>query len=172
MSIEVHAYQNCQCDSFNFFWGELKFSLNLSSLPIEASFLFVLWLCHGACGILVPWPGIKPESSVAKAESLNHCTTREFPESRFLTYLFSCVCVYAHVRLVVSDSLWPHGLQPCQALSMEFPRQEYWSGLPFPPRGDLPDPGIQPVSPESPSLAGGFFTTELPGKPLFNFRNN
>ena len=95
MSIEVHAYQNCQCDSFNFFWGELKFSLNLSSLPIEASFLFVLWLCHGACGILVPWPGIKPESSVAKAESLNHCTTREFPESRFLTYLFSCVCVCA-----------------------------------------------------------------------------
>ena len=38
-----------------------------------------------------------------------------------------------------------------------FPRQEYWSGLPFPSPGDLPDPGIEPVSP---ALAGGFFTAE------------
>ena len=44
-------------------------------------------------------------------------------------------------------------------------RQEYWSGLPFPSPGDLPDPGIEPVSP---ALAGGFFTTEPPGKPLVN----
>ena len=50
-------------------------------------------------------------------------------------------------------------------LSMEFSRQEYWSGLPFPALGDLPNPGIQPVSPV---LAGGFFTTEPPGKPLIN----
>ena len=45
---------------------------------------------------------------------------------------------------------------------MGFPRQEYWSGLPFPPPGDLSDPGIEPASP---TLAGGFFTTEPPGKP-------
>ena len=45
---------------------------------------------------------------------------------------------------------------------MGFPRQEYWSGLPFPSPGDLPDPGIEPMSP---ALAGGFFTTEPPGKP-------
>ena len=46
---------------------------------------------------------------------------------------------------------------------MEFSRQEYGSGLPFPPPGDLPDPGIQPASP---SLTGGFFTTEpLGSKP-------
>ena len=45
----------------------------------------------------------------------------------------------------------------CQALlSMEFSRQKYWSGLSFPSPGDLPDPGIKPVSP---ALAGGFFTT-------------
>ena len=42
---------------------------------------------------------------------------------------------------------------------MGFSRQEYWSGLPCPPRGDLPDPGIKPVSLMSPALAGGFFTT-------------
>ena len=47
---------------------------------------------------------------------------------------------------------------------MGFPRQEYWSRLPFPPPGDLPDPGIKPESPADPALAGGFFTTEPPGK--------
>ena len=46
---------------------------------------------------------------------------------------------------------------------MEFSRQEYWSGLPCPPAGDLPDPGIEPVNP---ALANGFFTSEPHGKPL------
>ena len=49
-------------------------------------------------------------------------------------------------------------------LSMRFPRQEYWSGLPFPSTGDLPDPGIELISPASPALAGRFFTTEPLGK--------
>ena len=49
-------------------------------------------------------------------------------------------------------------------LSLECPRQEYWSGLPFPPPGDLPNPGTEPPS-ASPALAGGFFTTATPGKP-------
>ena len=48
-------------------------------------------------------------------------------------------------------------------LSMGFPRQESWSGLPFPPPGDLPNPRIKPTSP---ALAGGFFTTEPAGKPF------
>ena len=47
-------------------------------------------------------------------------------------------------------------------LSMGFPRQEYWSGLPFSSPGDLPNPGVEP---ESHALAGGFFTAEPPGKP-------
>ena len=42
--------------------------------------------------------------------------------------------------------------------SMEFSRQDYWNGLPFPPPWDLPDPGIEPASP---ALAGGFFTTSI-----------
>ena len=45
---------------------------------------------------------------------------------------------------------------------MGFFRQEYWSGWPVPPPGDLPDPGIEPESSVSPTLAGGFFTTEPP----------
>ena len=50
-------------------------------------------------------------------------------------------------------------------LSMGLSRQEYWSGLPFLPLGDLSIPGIEHVSPVSPVLAGGFFSTEPPGKP-------
>ena len=58
----------------------------------------------------------------------------------------------------------------CQApLSMEFSRQEYWSGLPFPSPGDLHDPGIKPTSP---ALTGRFFTTESPGKPMKDFRKS
>ena len=51
-------------------------------------------------------------------------------------------------------------------LSMGFPRQECWSGLTFPTPGDLLDPGIGPVSPESPRLTDGLFTTESSGKPI------
>ena len=50
-------------------------------------------------------------------------------------------------------------------LSVEFSRQEHWSGLSFPPPRDLPDPGIEPVSPASPAVAGRFFTFEPPEKP-------
>ena len=53
----------------------------------------------------------------------------------------------------------------CQApLSMGFPRQEYWSGLPFPPLGCLPNSGMEPSSPAFPALAGEVFTSEPPGK--------
>ena len=72
------------------------------------------------------------------------------------------VCAHVFSRSVVFDSetLWTVA---CQApLSIGFSRQEYWSELPFIPPGDLPDPGIEPVSP---AKAGGFFTTEPPGKP-------
>ena len=62
---------------------------------------------------------------------------------------FSCVQLFA--------TLWAVA---CQApLSMGFPRQENWSGLPYLPPGDLPNPGIEPVSLASPALAGSSFTT-------------
>ena len=74
---------------------------------------------------------------------------------------WSGVCVPSHVRLFVTP--WTIA---CQApLSMEFSSQEYWSGLPFPPPGDLSDAGSEAVSLVSPALAGGFFTTVPPGKP-------
>ena len=66
---------------------------------------------------------------------------------------------------VVSDSVIPWAVARQAPLSMGFPRQEYWSGLPFRPPVDLPNPGIEPSSLVSPALAGGFFTTAPPGKP-------
>ena len=52
-------------------------------------------------------------------------------------------------------------------ISVGFPRQEYYSGLPFPPPGDLPNLGTEPGSLTSPTLAGGFFTTSATWKLLF-----
>ena len=71
------------------------------------------------------------------------------------------VCV--SVCSVMSDFAitWTEARQA--RLSMELSRQEYWNGLPFPTPGDLPDPGNEP---SSPALAGRFFTTESPGKPV------
>ena len=80
-------------------------------------------------------------------ESLKSCHTRS--NAKY------CLLLFSHVWLCATP--WTVA---CQApLSVDFSRQEYWSGLPFPcPRG-LPDPGIKPASLVSPALAGGFFTT-------------
>ena len=65
------------------------------------------------------------------------------------------LCCFSHVQLF--ETPWTVA---CQApLPMGFSRQEYWSGLPFPSPGDLPDPGIEPASLSSSALAGMFFTT-------------
>ena len=68
-----------------------------------------------------------------------------------------CVHVYVCVVSCVQLSETPWNLAHQAPLSMEFSRQEYWSGLPFSPPGHLPDPGIELVSLTSPALAGGFF---------------
>ena len=64
----------------------------------------------------------------------------------------------------MSDSLQHWTVAHQTPLSMKFFCLQYWSGLPFPSLGTFPDPGIE--SP-SPALAGGFFATELPGKPNY-----
>ena len=68
---------------------------------------------------------------------------------------------FSHIQLFVT--LWTVARQA--SLSTGFSRQEDWSGLPCPPPGDLPDPGIELVFPAAPALAGGFFTAESLGKP-------
>ena len=74
----------------------------------------------------------------------------------------SCVCVCVLSRVWLFATLWTTARQA--PLSMGFFRQEYWSGFPFPLPGDLPKPGIKPAFPAPRALAGGFFTTEPPGK--------
>ena len=62
---------------------------------------------------------------------------------------FSCVQLFVNLWVLARHA----------PLSMGFSRQEYWSGLPCPPPGDLPHPGIKTTSLMSPALAGGFFST-------------
>ena len=87
--------------------------------------------------------------SLYKPYSFSDCKSRMF---------IMCACMlscFSHVRLFVT--LWTAARQA--PLSMGFSRQEYWRGLPCPPLGDLPEPGMEPVSHMSPAMAGGFFTT-------------
>ena len=77
-----------------------------------------------------------------------------------LVHAQSLSCVWLFV------TLWTVAHQA--PLSMGFSRQEYWSGLPFPSPGDLPKPRMEP---SSPALAGRFYTTELPGKPVVYLEN-
>ena len=84
---------------------------------------------------------------------------------------FSCVCMLTcFSRVWLFAILWTVAYQA--PLSTGFPKQEYWSGLPYPPPGDLPDPGIEPASLTSPALAGGFFTTSAPWETLILFLVN
>ena len=66
----------------------------------------------------------------------------------------------SHVQLFVTPRTVAYQAPP----SMGFSRQEYWSGLPFPSPGDIPDPGIEP---RSPALQADALTSEPPGKPLY-----
>ena len=68
--------------------------------------------------------------------------------------LYARVQLLNHVQLFAAPWTVAHQVP----LSMEFSRQEYWNGFPFPSPGDLPEPGIQLTSLASPALAGGFFT--------------
>ena len=79
-------------------------------------------------------------------------------------FLILALCVFSRVWLFVTPWTVAHQAP----MSMEFSQQEYWDRLPFPPIGDLPNPGIEPESPASPALAGRFFTNVPPGKPNFS----
>ena len=98
-----------------------------------------------------------------------------YPGENSITYSWLSVYMvspYLHVVVshsVVSNSfviLWIVAHQT--PLSIGFAKQEYWSGLPLSSPGDLPDPGIKPISP---ALAGRFFISEPPGKPLSTCRS-
>ena len=114
------------------------------------------------CHFLLQCMRVKSESEVAQSCStlcdpmdcsLPGSSIHGIFQARVLEWgaiaFFSCVWFFA--------TPWTAAHQA--HLSMGYSRQEFWSGLPFPPPGDLPDPGIEPASLMSPALAGGFFTS-------------
>ena len=80
-------------------------------------------------------------------------------------YVFLRMLVQLLSHIWLFQTLWAVSSQA--PLPMGFSRQEKWSGLPFSPPGDLPNPGVKPVSSAFPALAGRFVTTEIPGKPIW-----
>ena len=92
------------------------------------------------------------------AEHVQHCVFSLRKYSFSPTLLLLLLSRFSRVRLCATPQTAAHQAPP----SLGFSRQERWSGLPFPPPGDLPGPGIEPTSP---ALAGGFFTAEPLGKP-------
>ena len=107
------------------------------------------------------WLGLVPRPLSTGSQELKPSSA--LPRGRFflsmsLVVVAAAISSLGPVRLFATP--WTVA---CQApLSMGCPRPECWSGLPFPSSGDLPNPGMEP---ESPALAGRFFTTEPPGKP-------
>ena len=100
----------------------------------------LMQLCTQMAGI--------PTQEYTDTENLQPVKARDIHVCMHVCCHFSCAQLFA--------APWTVALQA--PLSMGFSRQEYWSGLPGPPPGDLPHPGIEPSSLESPALADRFFT--------------
>ena len=111
------------------------------------------------------WPhGLyRPWNSPDQNTGVGHCSLLQgiFPAQGSNPGLPHCRQILSQLSHKGSPFICYHSVTRQAPLSVGFSRQEYWSGLPFPPPGDLPNPGIEPMSP---ALAGGFFTTEPPGK--------
>ena len=93
---------------------------------------------------------------VKRSQKQNGCLSGLKRTGQAHSFCTECVLShFSHIQLFAT--VWTVASQA--PLSMGFPRQEYWSGLPCPPPGHLPNPGIESKHPVSPALAGGFFTT-------------
>ena len=134
--------------------------------------IFLISLGKGCIAVNFP-PG---PAFAASHRFLDHCFHFHLSPGVFFFLISSLISALIHwlcvlSRSVASDSVTLsisfHAHQ--FSLSMEFSRQKYWSSLPFPSPGDLSDPGIEPMSPESPALAGRFFTSTSYGKPQWLF---
>ena len=139
-------------------------------------FVFDLWLlryiyCWLSGCMNANKLGMKQISSLILKEIIYHCSgevyfeipvhqvkyIKEKCETKPLCNVIRLHCVQSLNCVRFFATPWTIAHQT--SLSMGFSRQEYWSGLPFPSSRDLLDPGIEPLSPASPALAGKFFTT-------------
>ena len=105
-------------------------------------------------GILMPTPITLSKESLKLKILIKGIVTCTLPIGKHVCVL--CGQSLCHVQLFAAPWTVAHQAP----LSMRFSRQEYWSGLPYSPPGDLPNPGIKLQPLASPILAGGFFTTE------------
>ena len=134
-------------------------------------FLFFGYEAHG---IFAPWPGIEP----ALLALVSKVLTTGPPEKSLIDDWQAGILPFCQFLLPLLPLLWNmfHCFEKWKSLSpvwlfvtpqtiqsMEYSRPEYWSGLPFPPPGDLPKPGIKS---RSPTLQADSLPTELSGKPL------
>ena len=119
-------------------------------------------------GIQLLWE-FSSELKVQSRKRQNPDPAYSFHSITPLCFTFVCGCVLSHFSHVwLCATPWTVTHQ--SPLSMGFSRQEYWSGLPCPPPGDLPEPGIKPSSPMSSALADGFFNHQCHvGNPLLLF---
>ena len=115
-----------------------------------------LWLYY-CLGLETSWKIWIFGKTAALLKNRSGYTLRFTLKAKLKFFKDSCCCLVTKFCLTLCNSM---------NLSMGFSRQEYWSGLSFSTPGDIPDPGIEPGSVGSPILAGGFFTTEPPGKLL------
>ena len=121
----------------------------------------------------LPDPGMEPASLMSPTLAARLFATSTTWEACVYICVYVCVhtCIHIYIcayvcvlsRSVLSNSLQRYGLQPVRLLCFwGFSRQEYWSGLPCPPPGDLPNPGIEP---RCPALQADSLLIESPGKP-------
>ena len=143
----------CECElanclfSITLFFSKcicLLMLLIIYNMPRESSICLV-WFIHQNWRTWKFWAHVLKELMVECLELAGHIACM-------------CVCVWS----VVTDSATPWAVARQAPLSMGFPRQEHWSGLPFPSPGDLPNPGIEPGSP---ALQVDSLPAELSGKP-------
>ena len=112
-------------------------------------------LCRHSC-IQCPWPCSRPLLTQGSAKDFWTLTGKSGSYQHMNWIELKSL---SHVGLFASPWSVAHQAPP----SMGFFRQEFWSGLPFPSPGDLPDPGIEP---RSPALRADALTSEPPGKPV------
>ena len=153
--------------SFKISYGDHVFGKSSSPVRSFWPFWFSWWLeWESSRGTLLY--SIIRRSSLLSIGSGAQWPLNKCHLTRFVFYICVCVCVCVCARAQSLRSCPtlrdPMDCSPPGPSVMGFFRQEEWSGLLFPPPGDLPDPGIEPVSPSSPVLQVDSFTAESPGK--------
>ena len=173
----ISSHIDRQIWKYSYYPGYLLFFLILQKntaqiLCIPFHHLVILLVClfqFGSICCICLHTSIEKEISICFHMGAYYSTLQVCHYSYRLAYFQHFAVTHSDVQVwlsllfslwVISNSVvtpWTVVHQP--APSMAFPRQEYWSGLPFPYPGDLPNPGIKPTSP---ALTGGFFTPEPP----------